>query len=269
MPADALAITLAAAVIHATWNALLGSSRDVQAATAVAAVLGAALFLPVAVATWDVGARAWPYLAGSVAAETAYLALLAAAYARAEVSVVYPVARGSAPVLVLLVAGATGVQALGVLAVALGVVAVRGLRAPEAWGDVGLALAVGACIATYTLLDKEGLRYADPLPYLEVDVGVASVLYAGALASRASWRPRLRAALGTRTALAGLGLFGSYGLILAALELARAPAVSAVRETSVVFAVAIAALFLGEKVSAVRAAGAIVVTAGVALVALG
>ena len=71
MPASALAITLAAAVIHATWNALLAGSRDVRAATAIAAVLGAVVFLPVALITWDIGTQAWPYLAGSVAAETA------------------------------------------------------------------------------------------------------------------------------------------------------------------------------------------------------
>ena len=72
-----------------------------------------------------------------------------------------------------------------------------------------------------------------------------------------------------RTTLVGIGTFAAYGLVLAALELAPAAAVSAVRETSVVFAVAIAALFLGERVSAARAAGAVVVAAGVALVAVG
>jgi drug/metabolite transporter (DMT)-like permease len=214
--------------------------------------------------TLDIGTDAWPYLAGSIAAELAYMALLARAYARAELSVVYPVARGSAPVLVLVVAGASAVAGAGVVLVALGVLAVRGLKRPASWGDVGLALAIGVTIATYTLLDKHGLEHAATVSYLWVEVGAAGLLYAAAIGPR-----RVGAALGPRTVLIGAGAFGSYGLVLAALELAPAAAVAAVRETSVVFAVAIAALWLGERVSPLRALGAIVVTAGVTLVALG
>lgn len=263
MPADALALTLVAAVVHAAWNAGLAGVRDVQAATAAAMVSGALLLTPFAIAGWEIEREAWPYLGAAIVAEAAYMALLAAAYARAEMSVVYPVARGSAPVLVLVVAGATLVQGAGVLVVAAGVVAVRGLRRPESLGDLGLALAIGATIATYTLLDKEGLRYAATVPYLWVELGVAALLYAAFLGHR-----RVSPAFGRRAVLVGAGAFGSYGLVLAALELAAAPAVAAVRETSVVFAVALGALWLGERVSAARVAGAVLVAGGVGLVAL-
>jgi drug/metabolite transporter (DMT)-like permease len=225
---------------------------------------GAVLLAPLGLATWDIGSRAWPYLAGSIAAETAYMALLGLAYARAEMSVVYPVARGSAPVLVLVVAGASALAGGGVVLVALGVIAVRGWRRPASWADVAIALAVGATIAAYTLLDKQGLKHADTLPYLWVEVGAAGLLYALLLGPR-----RTAGALGARAGLVGIGAFGSYGLVLAALKLAPAPAVAAVRETSVVFAVAIAAAFLGERVTWERAVGAVVVASGVALVALG
>jgi drug/metabolite transporter (DMT)-like permease len=264
VPADALAITLAAAVVHALWNAGLAGADDAQGATAAAMASGAVLLAPFGLLTLDIDAEAWPYLAGSIVAETAYLALLALAYARAELSVVYPVARGSAPVLVLVVAGASPVSAIGVLLVALGVLAVRGLRRPASWADVGLALAIGATIATYTLLDKHGLEHAATLPYLWIEVGAAGLLYAAGLGPR-----RVRASLGPRTVLVGVGAFASYGLVLAALKLAPAAAVAAVRETSVVFAVAIAAIWLGEHVGRLRALGAVVVSAGVALVALG
>jgi drug/metabolite transporter (DMT)-like permease len=264
VPADALALTLAAAVVHALWNAGLAGADDAPGATAAAMASGAVLLAPLGLVTLDIGGDAWPYLAGSIVAELAYMALLAHAYSRAELSVVYPVARGSAPVLVLVVAGASLVSAIGVVVVAAGVLAVRGLRRPASWADIGLALAIGVTIATYTLLDKQGLKHAATLPYLWIEVGAAGLLYAASLGPR-----RVGAALGVRTVLIGVGAFASYGLVLAALKLAPAAAVAAVRETSVVFAVAIAALWLGERVGALRVAGAVVVSAGVALVALG
>lgn len=264
MPADALAITLLAAVLHAAWNAGLARREDAQAATAAAMLTGAALILPVTVLTYDIGARAWPYLAGSIVAEAVYMGLLGLAYARAELSVVYPVARGSAPLFVLIVTGASAVSALGVVVVVAGVVAVRGLRAPERAGDLGLALAIGVTIATYTVLDKHGLEHAATVPYLGVELGVAALLNAATFGPR-----RIRPQLGARSVVVGVGAFSAYGLVLAALELANAAAVAAVRETSVVFAVAIAALFLGERVTVSRAIGAAVVAGGVALVAVG
>jgi drug/metabolite transporter (DMT)-like permease len=262
----AFGLALAAAVVHAAWNAVIADAEDSQAATAVALLCGAVAFAPVAVLTWDVSGAAVPFLIGSATAELVYVALLAAAYARAELSVVYPVARGTAPVLVLAGGGVPEArQAVGVLAVGAGVVAVRGLRrSAAAASDLGLALGVAVCIATYTLIDKHGLDHAGPLPYLELAFGPPAVIYALALGPR-----RVRAALGWRTALAGLGTFGAYALVLGALQLAPAAAVAAVRETSVVFAVGFAAVFLGERVGAWRWAGAVVVAIGIVLTAAG
>ncbi len=268
MGADALALTLAAALVHAAWNALLAGSEDTQAATAAALVVGATAFAPVAVATWRVDAAAVPYVVGSVAAETAYVALLAAAYARADLSLVYPVARGSAPVFVLLGSVPGLRQAVGVLTVACGVVAVRGLHrpGPGTARDLGLALGVGACIATYTLIDAAGLHHAAALPYLWLVLAPTALASAGLVVARGGSR-RLRRGLGPRSAAAGLGFFGAYGLVLVALTLAPAAAVAAVRETSVVFAVGLARVVLGERVTRARAAGAVVVAVGIALVA--
>jgi drug/metabolite transporter (DMT)-like permease len=260
----ALVLALAAAVVHAGWNAALAGSEDSQAATAVALLFGAVAFAPVAALTWDVDPAAVPYVVASAFAEALYIALLAAAYARAELSVVYPVARGAAPLLVLAAAGlADARQAAGVVVVAAGVVAVRGLRRPQRWGDLGLALAIAACIATYTLIDAHGLDHAAALPYLELVMAPAAVVYALALRDPS----RLRVQARPRVAVAGLGLFGAYALVLGALELAPAAAVAAVRETSVVFAVALGWAALGERVTRARMAGAVLVAAGVALVA--
>ena len=271
MPLDALGLALAAAVLHAGWNILLRGARDVAAATTVTLAVSVLLFAPVAAATWDVHAAAWPYIAGSAALETAYFFLLIAAYRRRELSVVYPVARGSAPVLVLLGSAVvlshsvSAGQALGVCLVGAGVVLVRGLR--RGAEGVAVGLAIGVMIASYTLVDKQGLRHATPLPYLElvlVPPAAAALLF---LVTRRGIAP-LRAELSPRTVAAAAGSFGAYELFLFALRLTSAPGVAAVRETSVVIAAAMAAAFLGEGVTRLRLAGAGVVAAGVILLAV-
>jgi drug/metabolite transporter (DMT)-like permease len=274
MPISALLLALAAAAVHAAWNLLLSGERDTHGATAVALVVGTLVFAPVAVVQWRLEPAAVPYVAGSSALELLYLVLLATAYSVAAMGFVYPIARGSGPVLVLIggaiVAGAgvSPAAGVGVLLVAAGIVLVRGLRSPGRPRDLALALSVGACIAGYTLIDKRGIVYANPLAYLEVVFGVAAIAYlVGA------WRVRgagaLRAAIGWRPALAGVGFFGAYALALAALRLAPAASVAAVRESSVVMAAAVLAVTGREKVGAERLAGAVAVVAGIALISLG
>ena len=262
MSGAALGLALCAAVLHALWNLLLAGSRDVLASTAVALCSSLVVALPFALATWDVEREALPWIVASGALELVYFFTLTAAYQRAELSLVYPLARGGAPVLVLLGAVATGygpkpVEALGVLAVAAGVVLVRGIRGGDRVGVV-LGLLIAAQIAGYTLVDAEGIEHANPVPYLLL------VLVPAALgAALASGRERLRRSLSARTVLAGCGGFLAYTLVLAALDLAPAAPVAAVRETSVLFAVALAAPLLQERVARGRLLGAVLVVAGI------
>jgi drug/metabolite transporter (DMT)-like permease len=261
VPADALGLALAAALVHALWNLLVAGAKDSQAATAVGMCVGCVLFAPALFG--HVSADAWPYVIASSALELLYFALLALAYSRSELSAVYPLARGSAPVFVLLVGGvALVLQAVGVLLVAVGVLLVRGLRRGD-WRETLLALAVGACIAGYTLVDKSGLKHADPLPYLELVLVVPAISYAGFIGRR-----RLRAAFGWHAAAAGVGMFAAYALTLAALRLAAAAPVAAVRETSIVIATLLGALVLQEAVGRARIAGAVAIVAGVGAIAL-
>ena len=271
MPADALALTLGAAVLHAAWNVLLRGSDDVEARTAVVLALSVLLFAPVAAATWSVSRAAAPYVAASAALEGAYFAFLVAAYRRRELSVVYPVARGSAPPLVLLgtalVLGrhVSAGAAAGVCLVGIGVVLVRGVR--RGAEGVLVALAVGCAIAGYTLVDKDGLRHAAALPYLELVLAPVALVAVPAVALRRGVGA-LRAELRPAAVLTAAASFGAYALVLAALRLAPAPDVAAVRETSVVLAALLAALFLRERVGLERLAGAVTVAGGVALIAL-
>ncbi|MDX6517655.1 MAG: hypothetical protein QOF50_501, partial [Gaiellaceae bacterium] len=103
MAPAALGLALAAAVLHASGNVLIGGSRDTESTMAVVLTLSVVVFAPFAALTWRVDGDAWPWIAASAALEAGYFLLLTLAYRDSEISLVYPIARGSAPVLVLVV----------------------------------------------------------------------------------------------------------------------------------------------------------------------
>ena len=273
MPAAAFALALGSAFLHAFWNLLLARERDPEAATAVAMAASVLAFAPVAVLTWDADSRVWPFVAVTAALQLAYFILLATAYRRAELSFVYPVARGVAPVLVLLVGvvalgtGASAAQAAGVCLVGLGVLLVRGLGHGDRVG-LTFGLAIAATIAAYTLVDKHGIAYASPLVYLELGMAPAALGYLVFALALPGGAGRVRAAVRVVPAAAGTISFVAYVLVLAALARAPAASVAAVRETSVVIVAVLAAPMLGERVGPLRLFGAALVVAGVAVLGL-
>ena len=226
----------------------------------MAAIAGA----PVAIAYWHFDAAAWPFVVASSLLEVAYFALLAAGYRHGELSVVYPLARGLAPVLVLLgtIGTATGHQIVGVLLVGSGVLLVRGFHAGR---GTGFGVLVACCIASYTLVDKHGVAHASPVAYLElISVFMALAYGAGFVAARGT--APARAAFGWRPVVAGIATFAAYALVLKALTIAPAAPVAAVRETSVLFGALLGWIVLHERVTGWRIAGVVLVTAGVMLV---
>jgi len=270
VPAEALALALAAAFLHAGWNVLLRGSEDVAARTVAVLCLSVVLFAPAAAATWSVHVSALPFIAASAVLEAIYFVLLIAAYRRRELSVVYPIARGSAPVLVLigtavvLSRAVSGAQVAGVLLVGCGVVLVRGLR--RGAEGIGVGLAIGLAIASYTLVDKEGLHHAAPIAYLELVLLPIAVVALPVYVWRWGFHP-LSVQMTWPTLGAALGSFGAYVLFLFALRLTSAPGVAAVQETSVVIAALLAAAFLRERVTWWRLLGAAAVAGGVAILA--
>jgi drug/metabolite transporter (DMT)-like permease len=266
MGAAALLLALGAAALHAVWNLLLRGTRDAEAATAVSAVAFVLVLAPFAAATWEVDPSAWKYIVPSGILELVYLALLAAAYRRFELSLVYPIARGLAPVaalgLALVFAGddPSAGEIAGVLVVACGVLLVRGAR-----GGRGalLGLVIAAVIGGYTVIDRYGIQHAGTFSYALLIMLCAAVVYPLLVGL-----PRVRAAVAPKSVLVGVLAAGAYLLVLLALRRASAPAVSAVRETSVVIAAALAAIVLHERVGPARFAGAALVVCGIALLAL-
>jgi drug/metabolite transporter (DMT)-like permease len=226
-----------------------------------------------AVVTGGVSSSPLPYIAASAVLELCYFVLLARAYDGGEVSVVYPVARGSAPVVVLVfsaIALKEGVSfgaVVGVLAVASGVLLVglgafrteAGTESALPGRDVAFGLAIGAVIASYTLVDSEGVERADPIAYLALVVAPCALVY--------PLVTKTRPEVGVRTAVTAAATFGAFLMVLAAFRLAPPAPVAAVRESSVVIAALLAAVFLNERVDRWRLAGAVAVALGVGLIA--
>jgi uncharacterized membrane protein len=285
MSGGAFGLALGAAFLHALWNVLLAGSRDSVTATGALLLFGVVLLAPAALLAGafsggDLSAGALPFVAASAVLELGYFVLLARAYRGGELGVVYPVARGSAPVLVLGAAvlglgkGVSVLAALGVILVAAGVLTLglgsvgphmhrMGAQEGPHSRDLVQGVAIGVAIAGYTLVDSEGLDHADPLPYLFLIAAVCAVAYNGALVLSGRAR-ELKAALTPRMLVTAAATTGSYAMVLAALKLAPAAPVAAVRESSIVIAAVMAWLFLGEER---RLGGAVVVAAGVALIA--
>jgi len=271
MPTAALVLALLSAVSSAVWNLLVKQSRDTAAVTAVALAIGVILFSP-SLAFGHISLAAWPYIAASACLELIYFALLAAAYRRAELSLVFPLARGLAPVLVLLIGlvalhdRASAGELAGVLLVAVGATAVRGIKIAGGLADTGIALLIAICVAGYTLVDKHGVSLASPIAYLEAIMALLVLPYLALVARTRGLQP-LRRELRPRTAVIGVGIIGGYALVLYGLRLAAAAPVAAVRESSVVIGTALAAIVLRERVGPARFCGACLVAAGVAVLA--
>ena len=276
MSGTAFALAFTAAWLHAGGNVFLGRRSEPEAAVALMLLIGVVAFAPVAALTWRVETEAVPYIVASALLELGYFAFLAAAYRAADVGLVYPVARGSAPVLALLGAvvvmgrSTSAGQIVGVVAVTIGILLVCGVGIADASSDrrgVLLALATAVFIAGYTLVDKEGLEHAGPIPYIEL-VLIGPALVYGAFVLRTRGGAAIRGEATPRLVLVALLLFGTYVLVLLALREAPAASVSAVRETSVVIATVLAALAAHQPLRPSRVAGASLVALGVALVAL-
>jgi drug/metabolite transporter (DMT)-like permease len=273
MDGRAFAIVLAAALMHAAWNALVkvGGDRFV-AMTLMSGTAGIAAAIVLPFVPWP-AAPAWPWLLLSVALHTAYSLVLIESYRTGDLAQVYPIARGSAPLLVaaatvlflpaeeVSVGGYAGIVVLG-----LGVVLMSikgGRRAiPLDMRGVGFALATAVTIAAYTVVDGVGARAAgSPHGYvlwlfvLWGLVFVSALLARRGRASYSAMRSQWRA--GTA---GGMMQLAAYWIVIWAMTVAPIALVAALRETSVLFAAVIGVVLLREPLTVTRlVAGAIIV----------
>jgi len=266
---------IASGVTHAVVNAILKAGRDKMSSRALIDGFSALLMLPAAFFL-PLPHGAWGWLAGSWATHLVYLVCLIKAFERADMSVAYPISRGVAPALAAVVAVSlfaepiTALVTCGIALVSLGVMAV-GLGRQVDRRALGWAVATGVSIALYTVIDAQGVRAAPNAfsyiawVYLTLGggIGLLFALWRGPrflLAAREEWKPGL---------IAGALSIVTYGLALWAYRLGDTPRLAALRETSILFGVAIAVIFLREKLTPGRVAGTLAIAGGAALLLLG
>ena len=272
-------VVLAAAVMHAVWNAVVKIEGD-RLMTMAVVISTTGLLAPLLLLAGPPPASAsWPYILLSVLLNNAYFLFLIEAYRFGDLSQVYPIARGSAPLLVTVGAALFANEQLsivglaGVLIISAGTVSLiwnRGFRMGAEKRSIFFALLTGLMIASYTIIDGIGVRLSgNPAAY----IGWLFILSPLPLASIAILRRRSQAFVYIRNnwkpaVLGGCLNIGSYGLSIWALSLAAMGHVSAMRETSVIIAALIGTQLLGESFGRHRIIAAVAVAFGVVLIAL-
>lgn len=265
---------LLAAVLHASWNALLHGNRDRYLSMAWMSIAIAVTSTFVVVSHPLPAAASWPYIVASGLVHIVYNISLVRSYRRNDLALAYPIARGSSPLLVALGAAvfaheAIGpVSALGIALTSAGIIAIALQRQRVSRAGVLAALATGATIALYTVIDGIGVRLSDgqPLVYtawMFMFYWLMPLLFVATRGIAPLWTPVRDEPLAVASSLAGgLVSLAAYGIVIWALQSGAMGMVSALRETSVVFAVLIGRLFLRETVTATRWLACLVVAAG-------
>jgi drug/metabolite transporter (DMT)-like permease len=287
MPLSALALVLAAALLHATWNIVAKHAAGDNRFALIGVLQMVVIWAPVGVwAGWNVlphwGMREWALLAASAIVHSVYFSTLLRGYRVSDLTVVYPLARGTGPLLsalgaVLLLGERPGlVGAAGILTIGIGVFLIAG--GPALWAKahdpaqrqrvrLGLAYggATGVLIAGYTLIDGYAVKVALISPLLVDYFGnllriplllLLARREPGGL--RAAWRSQWKHAL----VVALLGPIG-YVLVLYAVTMAPLSHVAPAREVSMLFAALIGGRLLGEADRGLRLAGAACIALGV------
>jgi drug/metabolite transporter (DMT)-like permease len=289
----AITLILIAAIAHASWN-LFSKQASAQAGPSfiwLVAVVASIGYLPLAAAALIVArppmaALNWAFMAGTAILECGYFLFLQRGYRAGDLSLVYPLGRGTGALLAALAgiivlgerpgpAGIAGIALLIggvlVLSVPAGGQPARGTPRPPAALAVTFAVVTGMFIASYTLWDKYAVSTLHTPPLLQgyasfpvMSVAFAPLALRGRPPAAAVWRRYQRQVLGAAV-LAPL----AYVLVLAALRFSAVSAVAPAREVSVLFGVVLGRRLLGEGSLARRLAGATAIVAGVIAVAIG
>lgn len=278
MPPLVIGLLLLAAVFHATWNAMMKAAENPLAVAARAVSIGAIVSLPVVAAVWiwhgrpGLAPEGWLLVVVSAALELAYFIALSTAYGRGELSTVYPIARGTAPLLavgigLLLLGERLALPSLiGVCLLLAGIWAVR--RPSPAGAALVPALLTGVLIAAYSAVDRVGVRLGPPWLYGEMLWLVAAAFLL--LFARLTHVPFRAIGQSPTTSLAmGVLMTTAYFMVLYALSIAPLAVVAPLRESAIVLVTAWGVWRLGERRGAwLRVSGAVAIMAGIGLLTL-
>jgi drug/metabolite transporter (DMT)-like permease len=282
MPILAIALLFISAILHTTWNILLKQAGEKYIATWWAVLVGSAIFLPALFFTGLPLRETWGLLATSVLVETAYYITLSAAYRAADFSLVYPLARGTAPAFIALWAllflgekpSPGGSLGLGIIIIGLLIIGgsvfaqVRSLKTPHLRG-IGLALLLSLFISIYTVIDGAAVKRTPAFPYATLVFFLSPVLSTPLVLKNYGWQTLKTEWRNHYLRLSAIGILtvGAYLLALAAYSVAPVSYSGAVREVSVVLGAFAGWKFLGERLGGWRLAGAVIVFSGILVIA--
>lgn len=273
-----LSLVLLSAGLHASWNLIVKRQDDKLLSGWLTSLVPSTLLAPALLFTGWPAPDAWPILCASGVIHTVYMISLVHAYTHGDLSVVYPVARGAAPLLVAIAAplflrerlsylGMVGIGLVGGGITWLGFSARHSRTTKRAllW-----AFATAGTIAAYSITDKVGVARTNPLAYVIVLLGINAVTMAPYVLWKRDMRQlRIFWRRGWGSAVTG-GLLSlvAYLLVLTAMRLTQVSYVAALRETSVVFAAALGSTVLGESYGGRRVLASLVVACGLFLLVL-
>jgi drug/metabolite transporter (DMT)-like permease len=283
VPPVALGLILVAAITHAGWNLVLKQAQQKLVFmwwALVVGTIGFTLLLPISP---PLPLRIWPYALSSALAEAGYYFALTWAYDIDDFSLIYPLARGAAPVLLVLWATLflgehprpTGLLGIAVVVLGLIVVGSGGILSLQGKAQLSIkgilaAFCTSTCISIYTAIDGAAVRFVSPTPYTVLLFFLSVILVAPIVL----WRYGPRAVITEwhanwpRIILVGMLSIAAYILVLQAYTLAHVSYAGAVREISVVFAAFIGWRWLGERFGVVRTIGAILIFTGILVIAV-
>lgn len=270
-------LALGAAVLHAGWNLIVKQSGDRWLALWGLFVAGGLIGLPYTiVATWsgDLDLTAWTWAAASGIVHTIYIARLARTYEIADFSVTYPIARSTGA----LVAALGGLLLLGdqmstlsLIGIAIVILGMSALSGHVQWTHIWPALIVGSLIGTYTVIDSQGARTTEGSAYamsIFVTGGIGTTLHG---IGTGRWSAMRRSVSGSwrHYVLTGLASLVTYWMVLLAVRRAPVGYVTALRESSVVFATFIGWRFLRERSGLRRVLSSLVMVTGLVTLVVG
>ncbi len=270
MSPTVIGLTLFAAVLHATWNAALRSGADrlwfitVMSFATTLAAIPFVLLLPLPLP------KSWMYLGISAVLQVVYSIFLARAYRYGELGQVYPVVRGSVPLMVsiggFVLAGQrlSSSALLGVTLICLGIISLASGAVRAGAKSVVLALATASLVASYVTADGVGVRFAgSPQSYAAwIFLIYGALMPLAFVLLRRGITVDLRSPETLKALAGGMVSFLSYGAITAALALGKVGPISALRETSIVFSALLGRIVLGEALTPRRILACVVVTLG-------
>ncbi len=269
---------LGSAFLHALWNALIKLGTSKVGGMVILSIVEVPIGLMVVLFTDAIDRAAVPWVLAAGCTHFAYKFFLTYAYDRGDLSRVYPIARGAAPMVVALVGAVfladavTGQEYLAIAVLAAGILLMaRGVFASgEDRRLLPFALGSACATATYTLIDGMGSRISGaPVAYVAwVFVADGTFFTLGMVALR-GWDVIPRSFHAWRMgSVASAASFGAYGVSIWAMSFAPIAVVAALRETSILFAVLIGWLIFGEKMTGEKAIASVVIVAGVILTRL-